>query len=267
MGAASHRRRRPLTDVGGVAFDVDRDGWIDQVSGGVWYRNPGNPRSAPRWERFETGAIPTHDNVAADMDGDGRLDLVSLLDKSRRVLVSDPRRSDPAAGLSIKILGVTDPQCHGGLAVGDIDGDGDNDVARVDRWLENVDGKGLKLGSSIGTFDFGQSRPVGYADAGRAGRPGRRRRPRSRAGRGGYALTAGSRGLRTSHGNGTAWERRLIKKPGHKSGFPLALRRRLRQRRRLRPLLRGRPAQRGPERVWFLWENVDGKRPLLEAST
>ena len=32
------------TDVGGTVFDVDGDGWIDQVSGGAWYRNPQNPR-------------------------------------------------------------------------------------------------------------------------------------------------------------------------------------------------------------------------------
>src|SRR5687767_2666026 len=26
------------SDVGGTAFDVDGDGWIDHVAGGVWYR-------------------------------------------------------------------------------------------------------------------------------------------------------------------------------------------------------------------------------------
>ncbi len=60
------------TDVGGTAFDVDGDGWIDQVSGGTWYRNPGNPQQAKHWERFENGATPTHDNLVADIDGDGR---------------------------------------------------------------------------------------------------------------------------------------------------------------------------------------------------
>src|SRR3954470_11860910 len=28
----------PPSDVGGAAFDVDGDGWVDHVSGGVWYR-------------------------------------------------------------------------------------------------------------------------------------------------------------------------------------------------------------------------------------
>jgi hypothetical protein len=36
------------TDVGGVALDVDGDGWVDQVSGDTWFRNPGKPREAAR---------------------------------------------------------------------------------------------------------------------------------------------------------------------------------------------------------------------------
>ena len=45
------------SDVGGTAFDVDGDGWIDHVSGGAWYRNTGKPRPArrlslPRRRRF-----------------------------------------------------------------------------------------------------------------------------------------------------------------------------------------------------------------------
>ncbi|HEY7090702.1 MAG TPA: VCBS repeat-containing protein, partial [Tepidisphaeraceae bacterium] len=34
------------SDVGGAALDVDGDGWIDWIAGGVWYRNsrsPGRP--------------------------------------------------------------------------------------------------------------------------------------------------------------------------------------------------------------------------------
>src|SRR3954454_7021371 len=35
------------SDVGGTAIDVDGDGWVDHVSGGVWYRNTGRPREQP----------------------------------------------------------------------------------------------------------------------------------------------------------------------------------------------------------------------------
>ena len=31
------------TEVGGTALDVDGDGWVDQVSGSTWYRNPRGP--------------------------------------------------------------------------------------------------------------------------------------------------------------------------------------------------------------------------------
>jgi len=64
------------TDVGGTAFDVDGDGWIDQVSGAAWFGNTHKPRSEP-FQRHANGAISTHDNVAADVDGDGDVDICS----------------------------------------------------------------------------------------------------------------------------------------------------------------------------------------------
>ena len=161
---------KALTDVGGVAFDVDGDGWVDQVSGGTWFRNPGNPRQAERWTRFETGATPAHDNIAVDIDGDGKLDLVSILDKAGVFWYRIP--PDPKTHwIEHKMLGVTTPPCHGGIAVGDIDGDGAIDVSRVDRWLENADGKG-KAWVERRAFEFGKVGPWGIADT---GTPGRRR--------------------------------------------------------------------------------------------
>jgi len=130
---------RALTDVGGTAFDVDGDGWPDQCSGGTWFRNTGRPRAEP-FVRYENGAIATHDNVAADVDGDGRLDLVAMSDTGGLFwyrIPADPTRPWPAHRIG--------PGVHGGIAprgVGDIDGDGDADVARSTGWFENTDGKG-----------------------------------------------------------------------------------------------------------------------------
>src|SRR5688572_7143267 len=71
------------SDVGGTSIDVDGDGWLDHVTGGVWYRNSGRPRSEP-FERivFDGELASVHDLVAADLDGDGRLDIVTMSDKN-----------------------------------------------------------------------------------------------------------------------------------------------------------------------------------------
>jgi hypothetical protein len=126
------------SDVGGTSIDVDGDGWVDHVTGGVWYRNPGRPRSES-FERhvFDGELAAVHDLVAADLDGDGRLDIVTMSDKNnlRWYRVSaDPQqpwqKHDIAAGV------------HAGVAVGDIDGDGDLDIVRSNAWFENGDAKG-----------------------------------------------------------------------------------------------------------------------------
>jgi len=72
------------TDVGGCAFDIDQDGWVDQVSGTAWYRNTGKPRTEV-FERYDNGAISCHYNVAADIDGDGKLDVVACSNNKNHV--------------------------------------------------------------------------------------------------------------------------------------------------------------------------------------
>ena len=44
------------TEVGGVAMDVDGDGWVDQVSGSTWFRNRGRA-DGKEWTRYPNGAI------------------------------------------------------------------------------------------------------------------------------------------------------------------------------------------------------------------
>ena len=89
------------SDVGGTAFDVDGDGWIDHVSGGAWYRNTGKPREEP-FERivFDKNLTAVHDLVAADIDGDGKLDIVDHVGSAEPAVVFDSEGSAPALGAS-----------------------------------------------------------------------------------------------------------------------------------------------------------------------
>ncbi len=62
-----------LSDVGLAALDVDRDGWLDLVCSGVWYRNAAKPHEQA-FERivFDGNAAGAHDVLIADINGDGQ---------------------------------------------------------------------------------------------------------------------------------------------------------------------------------------------------
>jgi len=152
------------SDVGGTAIDVDGDGWVDHVSGGVWYRNPRTPREKP-FDRFvfDKDLAAVHDLVAADIDGDGRLDVVTMSDRNNTRWYSIPK-DDPTKPWVRRDIG---PGVHAGLAVGDIDGDGDLDVARSNLWFENVDDCAVMPmpGMSRDTLPV-SSKPCGFPGSG-----------------------------------------------------------------------------------------------------
>jgi hypothetical protein len=166
------------SDVGLAVLDVDRDGRLDIVCSGVWYRNPGNPREK-MFERipFADKAAGAHDILIADIDGDGRPDIVMMGDERTELnalcwfeIPADPRQPWERHAIGPGIHGAITP---GGAA--DIDGDGDLDIARGDTWFENKDGKGLAW-TAHRNIPMGRRGPYGicvrsvFADIDRDGR-------------------------------------------------------------------------------------------------
>src|SRR5687768_813253 len=120
----------------GELADMDGDGDLDIVIGAhpqgqgeiVWFENPSMTEQGV-WARHEVGRGYAHDVVVGDLNGDGKLDVVTC-DKEKVVLWIQVT-ADRFEGRAI-----VERQGEG-IALADIDGDGDLDVVFGGTWLEN----------------------------------------------------------------------------------------------------------------------------------
>jgi hypothetical protein len=136
--------------LGAASLDVDRDGWTDLIIGGYWLRNPQNPTVAEFTSyQYDRHVQSAHDVVVADMDADGKSDIVVLGEGFGCYWYSIPDDVNrdaawPRFSITDEVL-VENDQIHGGISprgVADLDNDGDTDVVMPDRWYENQ-GSGL----------------------------------------------------------------------------------------------------------------------------
>jgi hypothetical protein len=116
----------------GGSADFDGDGWIDVAVGDSWFKNPGaGVRTAGPWTRFPTGAPPNVEEITVgDVSADGKLDVLYVVNNIRPQWWTpgpDPTQAwVQGAALSYN-------QQQGGF-IGDLDGDGRNDILVGDRW-------------------------------------------------------------------------------------------------------------------------------------
>lgn len=147
-----------LSDKGGVAVDIDGDGFVDQVSGGTWFKNPGKKGSP--WKKFENGAIFAYDMQAADINGDGANEIIALTQQEGTYIYFPGKK--PEKKWKSKLVG---DGVSGGIApigIGDIDSDGDLDIVRSNLWFDNLNGdaskwsdhKTLRFAKSQGKFAY-----------------------------------------------------------------------------------------------------------------
>jgi len=124
------------------AYDFTGDGWPDVLTtshagggkdGAILYLNPkGESR---RWEKFTVvSPIDSEETVLADVDGDGKPELVYVAEGYMRYAKPDP--ANPKGKWVVHTVSELGPWTAHGIGTGDINGDGRVDILGAYGWWE-----------------------------------------------------------------------------------------------------------------------------------
>jgi hypothetical protein len=126
------------------ALDVNRDGWADVVQfdfpgrAGYWYENP-RGGDGPWTRRVVHPAVASESPLLADVNGDGRDDLLFVDAAARQVVWMEPPAKAGDTTWTRHAISEPLPPARGramphGLGFSDVDGDGRRDVVTIDAW-------------------------------------------------------------------------------------------------------------------------------------
>ena len=127
-----------IDDLSTLALDIDRDGAVDLVTSGwfskklAWWRNPGKGDGMWQEHPIETG-YPIEFTFLVDLDNDGKANEILPQFGDEKAPLAWYER-DGHGGVTKHVVS---PRSYGhGIGVGDVNGDGRNDILTPEGWLE-----------------------------------------------------------------------------------------------------------------------------------
>ncbi len=158
--------------------DMDNDGDNDVVNGNkqglYWYENPlgaGGRLEAGNWIEHIIGSDGTniHDLEIADLNGDSQPDVVVRYEKENQKPVRIFIQKNPYEWIAVTNTNISHKKGEG-LALGDLDGDADTDMALGEIWLEN-EGDGTAWKEHVYANDMPGQMILKIADVNNDGEP------------------------------------------------------------------------------------------------